>query len=391
MLGCGEPVKPRPRVTVFYPPLPERPRIQFLRTLTCAEDIEPPKKKGFALFVVGEEEEDPKEKLARIVLRPYGLALWEDKLYVCDSAGGKVAVFDFKQKKYHAFGHKGKDRLGMPINISIGPNGQKYITDTKVGCVYVYDRNDTLVRTIKGPDKGPARMKACDAVVNKGELFVGCLTNSCIFVFDPTSGRLLRQIGKRGGGPGQFGWPTNLAFGPKGRLFVSDMLTARVQVLDRQGRFLQQIGELGIEIGKMVKPKGIAVDRAGRLYVADAATDSVQIYNSEGRLLMRLGKLGFGPGDVQMPAKVAISYEGIELFSKNASPDFKVEYLILVTNQMGPNKINVYGFGNYQGVVPDEVERAKAAEKGQASTQPATSPASSPATSPTSQKASSED
>ena len=222
------------------------------------------------------------------------------------------------------------------------------------------------------------KMKPCDAIANKGELFVSCLANNCVFVFDPTSGRLLRQIGKRGGEPGQFAWPTNLAFGPKGRLFVCDTLIARVQVLDRQGRFLQQIGGLGIAIGKMVRPKGIAVDRAGRLYVADAATQSVQIYNPEGRLLLMLGKAGHGPGDMHLPSKVAISYDGIELFSKHAAPKFKIEYLVFVTNQMGPNKINVYGFGKYEGVVPKEVERAKA------STQPATAPASAPATSPTS-------
>ncbi len=394
LLGCGDAVKPGPRVTVFYPPLPERPRIQFLRTLSSSEDIEPPRRSGFAAFLLGEE--DPEEKKVRMVVRAYGVALWEDKLYVCDPGGGKVVIFDFKQKKFRTFGHKeDEDRPRRPINISIGPNGQKYITDTGVGWVYVYDRNDRLVRTIKGPDstikgpdntiKGPVRMKACDAVANKGELFVGCLANHCIFVFDPTSGRLVRQFGRGGPGPAQLAWPTNIAFGPRGRLFVCDTLAARVQVFDRQGKFVQQIGSLGLAIGKMIRPKGIAVDRAGRLYVADAATDSVQIYNSEGRLLLMLGKSGKGPGDMILPTKVVISYDGIELFSKNAAPKFKVEYLIFVTNQMGPNKINVYGFGNYQGVVPDEVERAKA------STQPATAPASAPATAPAARKASKED
>ncbi len=59
LIGCAPTGEPTPIETVFYPPLPQRPRIQFLRTFGGAEDIEPPAS-ALASFVVGQENEDPK-------------------------------------------------------------------------------------------------------------------------------------------------------------------------------------------------------------------------------------------------------------------------------------------------------------------------------------------
>lgn len=350
--GCQPAPQPAPLGAVFYPPLPQRPRMQFLRSLTRAEDIEPAAG-GFASFIVDRDDQNPQEKMASLLVRPYGLAMWEGKLYVCDTGGRKGVIFDLVERKFRTFGQTGPHAFQAPINISIAPGGMKYATDTKAGKVLVFDRDDQVIRVFTGPDG----MQPCDAVLHEGELFVSDLKSSSVLVLDPLNGRLLRQIGKRGSGPGQMVWPTNLAFGPGGDLYVCDTLNARVQVFDLQGKLVRSFGSSGLELGKMVRPKGIAVDRDGRLYVADAATDSVQIFDPEGRLLLMLGGAGNNPGDMQLPAKVAISYEGIEYFQENASKDFEIEYLVLVTNQLGPHKVSVYGFGAYRGTVPEEAQK----------------------------------
>jgi len=46
-----------------------------------------------------------------------------------------------------------------------------------------------------------------------------------------------------------------------------------------------------------------------------------------------------------MPANVIIDYDNVELFEPWAVEGAELEYLILVTNQFGPHKINIYGFG----------------------------------------------
>ena len=50
-----------------------------------------------------------------------------------------------------------------------------------------------------------------------------------------------------------------------------------------------------------------------------------------------------GPGYMWLPAKVIIDYDNLSYFKKFVDPGYELKYLLLVTNQYGPDKINVYG------------------------------------------------
>jgi hypothetical protein len=95
----------------------------------------------------------------------------------------------------------------------------------------------------------------------------------------------------------------------------------------------------------MVRPKGIAVDREGRFYVVDAATEVVQVFDAQGRLLLFFGEPAGSEVGLVLPAKVMVDYDHVDLFREYAADDFAVEYLIFVTNQYGPRKVSVYGYG----------------------------------------------
>jgi len=355
--GCNEGESPvKPQSIIFYPPLPQRPKIQFLRMLNMAEDIEPKERKsGLLKFVAGEDDKETKK--IREINRAYGMAWWQNKLYVCDIGGGQGAVFDFENSKFRFFGREmsatsSKPRLRKPVNIWISPKGEKYISDTQKGIISVFDGEDRWVRSITVANG----FKPGGAVVREGRLWVSDLQRNAILVMDSATGRILRQVGEKGSAPGQFGWPTNIAFGPGGHLYVTGTLNARVQKFNRRGSLVRVIGSRGLRYGQMVRPKGIAIDRDDRLYVVDSATQVVQVFDTDGRILMAFGGAGSVPGSMSMPAGIHISYEGVEYFQQFASPDFKLEYLIFVSNNWHPrNKINVYGYGTYTGVVPDEL------------------------------------
>jgi len=76
----------------------------------------------------------------------------------------------------------------------------------------------------------------------------------------------------------------------------------------------------------------------------DAAFENVQIFDKEGKLLMFFGGTYQGPGYMWLPAKVIIDYDNLKYFQKYVYKDFKLKYLIFVTNQYGPDKVSVYGF-----------------------------------------------
>jgi hypothetical protein len=85
------------------------------------------------------------------------------------------------------------------------------------------------------------------------------------------------------------------------------------------------------------------------MLAADAAFNNVQIFSKTGRLLMAFGGGGEKPGDLLLPAKVAIDYENLPLFQKYVDPGFQVGYLIFVTSQFGPQRVNVFAFGQEKG------------------------------------------
>jgi hypothetical protein len=50
---------------------------------------------------------------------------------------------------------------------------------------------------------------------------------------------------------------------------------------------------------------------------------------------------------MNLPAKIILDYNNVDLFRKYAVPGADIEFLVLVSNQYGPNKISVYGFGSF--------------------------------------------
>jgi len=340
LAGCATAPEPEEEKTeagpVFYPPLPNPPRIQFLTTFSGAADVEKVEKSELATFVLGKETQEEQE-----LSKPYGVALFDGKLYVADTRGGGYAIFDLREHTFRAVGGFKK-----PINITFDAKGNKYITDTVLDQVIVYGPGDNRIQAFGETGE----MKPGDVAILGNKLFVTDLKNHQIQVLDKTSGEFLYAIGSAGSADGQFVYPTNLALGPDGNLYVSDTGNFRVEVFSPEGRFIRKLGEIGTSLGKFARPKGISVDRDGRIYVVDAAFQNVQVFDSEGKLLMFFAEPGNGPGQLYLPTDISIDYENVAYFQPYAEPGFKLEYVILVSNQFGPNKVNVYGFGKMQGM-----------------------------------------
>jgi sugar lactone lactonase YvrE len=339
MAACAT-AKKEARLPVFYPPLPNPPRIQHLASFSSAADVGA-KRSRFAEYIAGE---DPKK--SEVVQKPYGAGAFAGKLYLVDMRGASYVVFDLAKQEFTRVRGTGNGRMKYPANMAVDRDGTKYVTDVGLGQVLAFDKDDKFVRAygVVG------QFKPGDVAVAGDRLFVTDLKGHQIQVLDKRTGELLKKIGGPGAREGEFHYPTNLAVGPDDSLYVTDTMNFRVQKLTLEGKFVKSYGTVGDGLGQFSRPKGVAVDREGRMYISDAAFENVQIFDREGGLLLFFGGPGDGPENLNLPAAVVIDYESTPLFQKYADPRFKVEYVVLVASQFGNSKLNVFGFGKMEGV-----------------------------------------
>lgn len=173
-----------------------------------------------------------------------------------------------------------------------------YVADAELKAVFVLDASGRpLARLGEGLLQRPTGV-ARDP--RSGRLFVADTVAHTVEVFG-AEGQHLRTLGRRGENPGEFNFPTHLAL-RDGRLYVTDTLNNRVQVLDVSeaadtaspafGRFVRSVGARGLFVGNLVRPKGVAVDGEGNVYVVESYYDSVLVFSAEGDFLMPITGTG---------------------------------------------------------------------------------------------------
>lgn len=224
------------------------------------------------------------------------------RIYVTDVSRQAVFVFDPQDGELKVWDRALEGRnFVAPVGIAVEPSGQVLVADAELGIVARLDRNGNPVGAIgQGTLSRPTGL-AFDSA--RQQLYVADTYAHDIKVFD-ADGRLLRAIGRRGDGGGEFNFPTYLAL-RQGELYVTDTMNARVQVLSAEdGRFLREIGKRGLYVGNLVRPKGVALDGEGNVYVVESYFDHLLVYDRKGEFLMPIGGVGAEVGKFYLPAGV---------------------------------------------------------------------------------------
>ena len=323
------------KATAFWPQYPDEPRLQYLTSFKTSTDVEPPKS-SLDQLVMGKEN----EKVLNLA-KPYGVEMYQGKIYVCDLRSRAVTVLDLRNHRILIVGRSGTDTLERPTDIAIADDGTKYVADLGRGMVYVFDAQERLVNKFGHKD-----LKPVGVAVYQNELYVCDFQGQRVEVLDRRSGQLLRTIGGPGSGEGQFIRPLGIATDEQGNVYVADVLNCKLQKFDRQGKFVNAFGMVSANAGGLVRPKHIAVDKDGTIYVVDAAFNNVQLFDQIGRVYTFFGSSGDHPGAMFLPAGIAVHEGDLDLFKSYINPAFEAERLILVTTQFGDNKVAVYALGH---------------------------------------------
>jgi hypothetical protein len=336
--GCSSAAKPAQAAGsaaryAFWPPLPDEPRVQFLTSYRYSADVEPASS-TFDRIVFGSDRQ------VLPIGKPYGVAMWDGRIYVCDITNPGVVILDLVKQQTRLMGTRSVEPMAQPTDIAVASDGMKYVVDRRLGRIFVFDAEDRHVASF-----GERGLVPVAAAVHGGELFVADFQSQSILVLDRLKGTTLRSIGAAGGGEGQFIRPLGVDVDERGDAYVTDVIRARLQKFTPDGALTYAVGEIADSPGNFVRPKHVAVDREGIVYVVDAAFQNVQMFSAEGKLLMFFGNAGDHPGAMSLPAGIAVCEERLDLFARYVHPAFEARRIVLVTNQFGMHKVAVYALG----------------------------------------------
>ena len=183
--------------------------------------------------------------------------------------------------------------IGYPSSVAMDANGAIYVLQRGENAdpVLVVNRDGKIIRSWgKGMYKIPHSIR----IDSDGNIWTVDSSSSMVLKFTPEGRKLMEisvgeQLAGRAGAIGT----TDIAFGPNGRLFISDGYgNARILEYNSKGQRVKQWGRAGTGPGEFRQPHGIAVDDRGVIYVADRRNARLQRFDLDGKYLGEWDDLG---------------------------------------------------------------------------------------------------
>ena len=153
------------------------------------------------------------------------------------------------------------------------------------------------------------------AVDNDGVMFV-TECDSCRLLKVSSDGKLLKAVGGRGKGPGQFHYPDGVALASN-KVYVCDRNNQRVQIFDTDLNLISSFGTPGSGDGEFNYPCDLASDGVEFVYVADCSNHRVQVFTVDGAFVKAFGELGNGPDKLDRPFGIHVHHEYIYMVERD--------------------------------------------------------------------------
>lgn len=204
--------------------------------------------------------------------------------------GDPVVVLDPRGNILHSWG---KGMFGIPHSIRVDPDGNVWTVDARTSMVYKFTPSGTKILEIRVggvPDSTQDFCGATDIAFGpRGRVFVSDgYCNARVIEYD-RKGKKVRQWGHAGQGPGEFDVIHAIVVGPQGYLYAADRENGRLQWFTLDGKFIGQ-WKFGGQL------YSVAFSRTGDLYVSthpkgvplETEFDVVKLDRVHGKMLGRI-------------------------------------------------------------------------------------------------------
>lgn len=231
-------------------------------------------------------------------------------MLVLDAGRRSIVLFTPKGEFLREISGKGSWR--DPQAVAAGPDGAILLADGSAGRVLELDSSGKVRREYRAGKN--ARITGVGAF--GGAVYCADNRNDRILVFRKGAATP-ESWGRRGDAPGDFHAPFRVVIDGAGRVFVTDVLNARVQWFSAFGQHLGVLKKFGAGEGRILRPTGIALESRGRIWIGDSYTGFVQLFEESGTFVRSVGppesKLSFGD-----PAGLAVSPSGLWVADQKA-------------------------------------------------------------------------
>ncbi|MBD3647622.1 MAG: 6-bladed beta-propeller, partial [Pseudomonadales bacterium] len=229
----------------------------------------------------------------------------EGDYYITDPRIGSLFIFDGEMVP------KGEIKgLGKPLGVAVDSLGNILVGVDSRDSIEVYDPETGALVTVFG--QGEIRMPSAITLDLLGNIYVTDSVHHAVKVFDPDY-NFVRTIGKHGIGDGELDFPVDTEVNTlTGEVFVADQGNERVQVFDLEGNWLRSITHRGVcgwwrcTSPPFKKLQALEFDSLGRLHVLDNLVAAVMVFDpSEGTFIGQYGQYGQGEGYLHVPMDIA--------------------------------------------------------------------------------------
>jgi DNA-binding beta-propeller fold protein YncE len=200
--------------------------------------------------------------------------------------------------------------------IAVDDQGRVYVADAEGRRVLVYSSDGKLLRTITPDARHPKILLRPFGLLfdGHGRLYVTDYDADQIQVFN-ADGKFLFAWGREGKGKGEFRAPVAIDQDRDGNLYVVEFYGMRIQKFTREGNFLLTWGSEApwgkpAPPDQLLYPSGLAVGPDGNIYVTDSGHDRIKIFNAKGKFLREWGVKGIKPGDLNAASGIALDSRG---------------------------------------------------------------------------------
>jgi hypothetical protein len=237
--------------------------------------------------------------------RPEGVACSDDRLIVADSGNGRLILFTLHDGEPKGGTAIKLDQLRYPTRVAMTSKGDILVLDERQRKIVRLTREGVFKQYVD-----PSGMPADAVIVTVGIDVDG---NDNLYLLDILSGRVLvlndegkfqRQIPF----PKEYGFFTDLTVDSKGTVFVVDAVQAMVYSTAKDPAAFTPITARLKDDLKFAS--NMAVDRKDTLFISDQNSGGIVVIGQDGLLQNRLLTLGWQDGAVRYPAQICVEKNG---------------------------------------------------------------------------------